>query len=83
MAAKTVALDDEAYALLRERKRSSETFSDVVKRVARPRRPLTDFIGAWAGDSKAEATEFDRARADLRKRDLGRVRRLSRRENTG
>lgn len=78
MAAKTIALDEEAYALLRERKRSSETFSDVVKRVARPRRPLTDFVGVWAGDTTDEAREFDRARADLRKRDLVRIRRISR-----
>lgn len=77
MAAKTIALDEEAYALLRERKRSSETFSDVVKRVARPRRPLTDFVGVWAGDSAEVSREFDRARADLRKRDLVRIRRIS------
>lgn len=82
MAAKTIALDDEAYSLLRERKRSSETFSDVVKRVARPRRPLTDFIGIWAGESAEEATGFDRVRADLRKQDLGRVRRIARRESS-
>jgi len=47
MAAKTVALDHEAYALLAKAKRQGETFSDVVKRTVRPRRPLTDFAGAW------------------------------------
>lgn len=67
MASKTVALDFEAYALLHSRKRPSETFSDVVKRIARPRRPLTDFIGIWSKDSEAEAAEFDKVRADLRR----------------
>lgn len=62
VAAKTVALDNEAYAVLRERKRSSETVRAVVKRVARPRRPLADFIGIWAGESSKEAKRLDRVR---------------------
>lgn len=66
MPVKTVALDPEAYGLLRGRKRPEETFSDVVKRLARPRRPLTDFIGAWSEDTNAEMASFDKLRRRLR-----------------
>ncbi|HEV2429384.1 MAG TPA: antitoxin VapB family protein [Thermoplasmata archaeon] len=47
MASKTIALDSEAYSVLAKAKRPGETFSHVVKRMLRPRRPLTDIAGAW------------------------------------
>jgi predicted CopG family antitoxin len=47
MDTKTVALDREAYELLSAQKDKDESFSDVVKRLARKRRPLSDFIGIW------------------------------------
>ena len=75
MATKTVALDQEAYDLLRRSKRADESFSEAVKRLARPRRPLSDFAGIWADmDAKERALlertnremkEADRRRADL------------------
>ncbi len=55
MDVKTVALDPEAYNLLRRQKRRGESFSDVVKRIARNPRPLSDFAGAW----KEEMSEED------------------------
>jgi predicted CopG family antitoxin len=63
MAAKTVALDAEAYELLKRQKRSDETFSDAVKRLARPRVPLTAFAGAWADLSMKERRDLDRVYA--------------------
>jgi len=79
METKTVALDKEAYELLSEQKSRDESFSDVVKRLARRRRPLSDFIGIWGkmpkGDLKKieeavqRGRELDRKRAaDLMKR---------------
>ncbi|MFA5896328.1 MAG: antitoxin VapB family protein [Thermoplasmata archaeon] len=47
METKTIALDREAYDLLRRRKRKGESFSEAVKRIARETRPLSDFSGAW------------------------------------
>ena len=79
MATKTVALDGEAYRVLAQRKRPSETFSDVVKRVARPRRPLTDFIGIWRDVPEKEFERFQEARRVMRAADLTRTRRLVRR----
>lgn len=66
MVVKTVALDEEAYGLLRTRKRPEETFSDVVKRIARPQRPLTDFIGIWSSDDPKDRARLDELRARLR-----------------
>ncbi|MGI0140453.1 MAG: antitoxin VapB family protein [Thermoplasmata archaeon] len=77
MAAKTVALDAEAYRVLARAKRPGETFSDVVKRTLRPRRPLTDFAGLWADMSDADASEFARARAEDRRRDRVRAQRIA------
>jgi predicted CopG family antitoxin len=47
MSARTVALDDEAYELLKRSKLKDETFSEAVKRLIRPRRPLSEFAGKW------------------------------------
>ncbi len=76
MSVKTVALDREAYDLLRERKRPTETFSDVVKRVIRPRRPLTDYIGIWEKVPKVEFAEFQRIRRIMRRTEVRRMTKL-------
>ena len=47
METKTIALDREAYELLKRRKRKGESFSEAVKRIARRARPLSDFAGTW------------------------------------
>ncbi|HYY48571.1 MAG TPA: antitoxin VapB family protein [Thermoplasmata archaeon] len=60
METKTIALDREAYDLLRRRKRKDESFSDTVKRIAREARPLSDFAGVWKkhlSDADLEAIE--------------------------
>jgi predicted CopG family antitoxin len=77
METKTIALDREAYELLRRRKRKGESFSDAVKRVARGARPLSDFAGVWRkqlSDSELEAIEKAIARG--READHDRVRKL-------
>jgi predicted CopG family antitoxin len=76
MATKTVALDPEAYALLRQHRRAGETFSDAVRRLGGRRRSLLDFAGIWK-DLPEE--EFDRIRAFMaegRRRDRDRFSRL-------
>jgi predicted CopG family antitoxin len=77
MAAKTVALDAEAYALLAKAKRSGETFSDVVKRRLGPRRPITDFAGIWKDIPAAELATLERWRRESRKKDQERQERLN------
>ena len=72
MATKPVALDTEAYELLKSQKKPGESFSEVVKRIAARRRPLTDFIGIWKDIPQREITAMKR---EIRRgRDLDRQR---------
>jgi predicted CopG family antitoxin len=61
MDTKTVALDREAYELLSAQKDNDESFSDVVKRLARKRRPLSDFIGIWGKVTKNDLKKIEEA----------------------
>ncbi len=76
MATKTVALDTEAYDLLKRQKHPDESFSDAVKRLARPRRPITSFGGMWKDMTPKERRELDRAYSDLREGDRRRAERI-------
>ena len=77
MPTKTVPLDEEAYAILRREKRPDESFSDVVKRVATPRRPLSDFVGIWKDMPAKDFETFEKWRADSRKAGLERQRKFA------
>ena len=76
MATKTVALDLEAYDLLKRKKRGTESFSDAVKRLARPRRPIISFGGMWSDMAVKERDELDHAYSELREADRRRAARL-------
>jgi len=78
MSARTVALDDEAYLLLKRAKRSDESFSDAVKRLARTRRPLSEFAGSWADMTTSERRELDRVYRESRVADQRRSERIRR-----
>jgi predicted CopG family antitoxin len=49
---KVISLSNESYQTLKQLKKSGESFSDVVLRVAgeRKKKPLLEFSGKWAGD---------------------------------
>lgn len=77
METKTIALDREAYELLRRRKRKGESFSDTVKRVAREARPLSGFAGVWRKYlSDADIEALEKAIARGREADRERTRKL-------
>lgn len=62
MGAKTIALDPEAYALLKAHRKAQESFSDLVKRHFRPAQRLADFAGAWRDLPPAERKALHRER---------------------
>ncbi len=77
METKTIALDREAYELLRRRKRKGESFGDAVKRVAREARPLSDFAGAWKKHlCDEDIVEIEKAIARGREADRDRMGKL-------
>ena len=47
MGTKTIALDEKSYNSLSSLKKKGESFSDLVKRLTRPTKPLAGFSGAW------------------------------------
>ena len=69
MPARTVALDEEAYDLLKRAKLKDETFSDAVKRLARPRRPLSEFAGRWSDLKSADRAALMGVYRESRKAD--------------
>ena len=76
MEATSIALDREAYDLLRRQKRPGESFSQVVKRLAADRRPLTSFAGAWKDMPERVLREIQAERKRMRDLDEERFRRL-------
>jgi predicted CopG family antitoxin len=76
MSAKTVALDPEAYEMLRRNRRSGETFSDAVKRLSGRRRSILDFAGMWKDIPDADLERFRSFLEEGRRRDRARVERL-------
>jgi len=76
ISSKTVALDSEAYELLKRIKRADESFSDAVKRLARPRRPISSFGGMWSDMSEKERKALDRTYSDLREADRRRAQKI-------
>jgi predicted CopG family antitoxin len=67
---KTVGLDREAYDALRREKKPGESFSEVVKRLTRKRRPLFEFAGRWKAVPRSEVKEFESAIRAVRQADL-------------
>ena len=79
MEIKTIALDREAYDLLKAQKASGESFSDVVKRLAGRRRPLSDYAGIWKEIPKGELKKIEEALERGRELDRERLSKLLRR----
>lgn len=77
MAAKMVALDQEAYDRLKRLKRPGESFSDVVKRVTARKRPLTALAGIWKDYPREDFDRFEEWRKWSRERDIRRQRRFT------
>lgn len=79
MAQKTIAVDEEAYRLLRREKKGEESFSDVVKRLARRPRSILEFAGAWKKMPPEDLRRIEEAFRKGRQLDLERQERLLKR----
>jgi predicted CopG family antitoxin len=74
----TIALDREAYDALRNAKRPGESFSAVVKRLARTRRPLSEFAGSWGHLSDQDLQRIRRTLMESRAAAREKVRKVGR-----
>jgi predicted CopG family antitoxin len=54
LAHKTITISEEAYDRLAEHKRPGESFTEVINRVvpSTGRKPLSNFLGTWAGSDE-------------------------------
>jgi predicted CopG family antitoxin len=77
MESTSIAVDREAYDLLRSQKRPGESFSQVVKRLAGNRRPLASFVGAWKDLPEKTLGEIQANRKRMRELDEQRFERLA------
>ena len=59
MSVKTVTLSEDAYLALAARKQGRESFSEVVRRLARTERSLKEFVGGWEGVSTSKLARFE------------------------
>lgn len=76
MESTSIALDREAYNLLKSHKRPGESFSQVVKRLAGKARPLSSFAGAWKDLPEKLFREIEENRKRERQLEEERFRRL-------
>jgi predicted CopG family antitoxin len=76
MSPKTVALDEESYGLLAKEKRTGETFSETVKRLATRKGSILDYWGMWSEMSELEVDDVRASHARGRKRDQERMARI-------
>lgn len=58
MGVKTLTITEEAYELLSREKKGKESFSEVIKRLARERGELKDSFGAWTMTDQEEERIF-------------------------
>jgi len=76
MPVKTVTLAEDAYAALAAMKRRGESFSDVIRRIARTNRSLLEFAGAWKDVPKEKMRRylaFLEASDELSREKMGRL----------
>ena len=58
MPVKTVTLSEDAYISLAALKKDGESFSDVVRRLARGNRSLLEFAGDWKDFPEEKMTAY-------------------------
>lgn len=76
MGAKTIALDEKSYNSLSSLKKKDESFSDLVKRLTKPKRSLSSFAGAWKDMPSGIKTDVRRLVVEAGNSDRSRLEQL-------
>ena len=61
MVTKTITITKEAYELLKQKKKTGESFSEVIIKYFGEKRSILDLYGSWEG----EETEWDKILAGI------------------
>ena len=61
MVTKTITITEEAYTLLKQKKKTGKSFSDVIIEYFGEKRSILDLYGAWEGDE----SEWDKILAGM------------------
>lgn len=68
MGSRTIMIRDDAYEILRSKKRGDESFTDVILRLGNPtKKKLTECIGLWADIPKEDLERMKKNIMSLRK----------------
>ncbi len=67
MGVKTLTITEEAYELLAREKKGKESFSEVIKRLARERGELKDSFGTWKMTDDEEERIFSSLKKNWKK----------------
>ena len=67
MGVKTLTITEEAYELLAREKKGKESFSEVIKRLARERGELKDSFGVWTMTDQEEEKIFSSLKKNWKK----------------
>lgn len=76
MGTKTIALDEKSYNSLSSLKKNDESFSDLVKRLTRPIKPLASFSGAWKDMPSKMKADIKSLVDEIKNRDRERLEQL-------
>jgi len=79
MAVKTITVTEDAYEALAALKREGESFSDVIRRLARGSRSLLEFAGDWKDVPEEKMREYLTFLEASDKLSRARLRRVARR----
>ena len=68
MAVKNISIMEDVYMMLLARKKSSESFSDVIRRTVKEKRDIMQFAGAWKNISDERIEEMKENIKEMRKK---------------
>ena len=75
MSTKTISIMEDAYNILVKNKHKGESFSSVIRRIARKNKNIMDFAGAWKDISDKETEEMKENIYNLRKKSTEEIQR--------
>ena len=68
MVTKTITIMDDAYEMLANKKNKGESFSEVIRRLVKPKVDIMQFAGAWKDISDKEIDDMKSTIGEMKKR---------------